>query len=291
MDVGKIKKNNIFVSTTFIKNGNKISKAINLLRKNKILNIELGSNHLYEKNYDYIKKKNDLNSLIHNYFPIPKKSFVINIASLDPSIRKISLQHIKKSILFCKKINAKLYTFHPGFLSDPDGEGSGKDKNYDFRWKNINTGKRYKLAWKNMVSSINKIILISKKYKVKIAIETEGSFNASNHLLMQRPSEYIKFMKIFKSKDIGINLNLGHLNLASKKFKFNKFLFTKIISDYICAFECSHNHGKNDDHLPLKKNFWYWKILKDKKYIDKFKILEFRNTSIKAIKNNIRLFT
>ena len=57
MDVGKIKKNNIFVSTTFIKNGNKISKAINLLRKNKILNIELGSNHLYEKNYDYIKKK------------------------------------------------------------------------------------------------------------------------------------------------------------------------------------------------------------------------------------------
>ena len=40
----------------------------------------------------------------------------------------MSLQHIKKSILFCKKINAKLYTFHPGFLSDPDGEGSGKNK-------------------------------------------------------------------------------------------------------------------------------------------------------------------
>tara|TARA_B100000989_G_scaffold238449_1_gene185318 strand:+ start:5230 stop:6105 length:876 start_codon:yes stop_codon:yes gene_type:complete len=290
MDVEIIKKHNIFVSTTFIKNGNKISKAIDLLKKNKIFNIELGSNHLYERNYNYIKKNKKFNYLTHNYFPIPKNSFVINIASLDPSIRKMSLQHIKKSILFCKKINAKLYTFHPGFLSDPDGEGSGKNKNYDFKWKNIRTKKHYKLAWKYMVNSIKKIILISKKHKIKIAIETEGSFNASEHLLMQRPSEYLKFKKIFKKKDIGINLNLGHLNLASKKFKFDKHNFVNIVSDYIYAFECSHNSGINDDHLPLKKNFWYWKILKNKKYIDKFKILEFRNTNINEITKNIKLF-
>ena len=71
MDVEIIKKNNIFVSTTFIKNGNKISKAIDL-KKNKIFNIELGSNHLYEKNYNYIKKNKKFNFLTHNYFPIQK---------------------------------------------------------------------------------------------------------------------------------------------------------------------------------------------------------------------------
>ena len=86
MDV-EIKNNKeIYTSTTFLPNGNKISKAISQLINNKIYNIELGSNHIYEKNYNYLLNKN-CNFLIHNYFPVPKKSFVINIASLDKKIR------------------------------------------------------------------------------------------------------------------------------------------------------------------------------------------------------------
>jgi len=289
MDV-EIKNNKeIYTSTTFLPNGNKISKAISQLINNKIYNIELGSNHIYEKNYNYLLNKN-CNFLIHNYFPVPKKSFVINIASLDKKIRNKSLLQIKKSILFCKKSKAKLFTFHPGFLSDPDGEGSGLNKKYDFRWKKINTSKNYEKAWIYMIQSIKKIIKIAKKNKIRIAIETEGSFKAYNHLLMQKPSEFKKFKKIFKKKDIGINLNIGHLNLASKKFKFNKFEFVKNISEYIVAFECSHNFGRNDDHLPLKKRSWYWKILKDKKYKNCYKILEFRNTKVNNIIKSAKLF-
>lgn len=286
----KITKKNIFVSTTFISNGNKISKPINLLKKNKILNIELGSNHIYEKKLNYILKHKKLNYIVHNYFPVPKNSFVVNIASLDKKIRNMSLKHIKKSIKFCKKINAKLYTFHPGFLSDPNGVNLIQTKNYDFNWIRINTRKNYNLAWKNMVTSIKKIIKFSKKNNINIAIESEGSYYASDHLLMQKPIEYKKFMKIFKSKDIGINLNIGHLNLASKKFNFDKIKFINEISSFIVAFECSHNFGKNDDHLPLRKNSWYWKILNNKQYDNCYKVLEFRNTKLKEILTNINYF-
>ena len=35
----------------------------------------------------------------------------------------------------------------------------------------------------------------------------------------------------------------------------------------------SHNFRKKDDHLPLKKNAWYWKILNDNYFKNVFKIL------------------
>ena len=283
---------NIYISTTFLPDQEKLKRAINLLNRNKLFNIEIGSNHQYEENYNYVLKKK-CNFLVHNYFPVPKKSFVINIASLDKKLRIKSINQIKKSILFCKKSKAKLFTFHPGFLSDPDGEGSGsrKSRNYDFKWKSKLLKKNYSISWANMIKSIKEIVKFAKINNINIAIETEGSVNASEHLLMQKPIEYKRFMKIFDSKEIGINLNIGHLNLASRKFKFDKFKFIKLISNYIVAFECSHNYGRDDNHLPLKKHAWYWKVLKDSKYEGLPKILEFRYVGIKKIINSLKLFS
>ena len=283
--------NNIYISTTFLPDQEKLKSAIDILNKNDLYNIEIGSNHQYEENYNYVLKKK-CNYLIHNYFPVPKKSFVINIATLYYKIRSRSINQIKKSILFCKKSKAKLYTFHPGFLSDPEGEGNGnkKSRNYDFKWKAKLLKKNYLVSWSYMIKSIKEVIEFAKKKNINIAIETEGSVNASDHLLMQKPIEYKKFMKIFSNKEIGINLNIGHLNLASKKFKFDKFKFIKLISNYIVAFECSHNYGRDDNHLPLKKYAWYWRVLKDKKYENLPKILEFRYVSVQKILNSVKLF-
>jgi sugar phosphate isomerase/epimerase len=277
-----------FVSTTFIKDNLPIKNAINKLYKNSIFNIELGSNHSYEKNYSYLKKYK-INYCVHNYFPIPKKNIVINIASQNKILREKSLKHIKKAIKFSKKIKAQLYTFHPGFLTDPSGSNIS-NKNYDFLWnKKKLLSSNYNKSWRLMISSIKHIIKYAKKENIKIAIETEGSINSKNHLLMQKPSEYKKFFKIFNKNDIGVNLNIGHLNLASIAFNFDRMKFIKDISDKIVAMELSHNYGKNDDHLPIKKSSWYWKIINDQKFKNIPKVLEFRNTSIKKVKSTYNL--
>ena len=44
----------------------------------------------------YLKKKNDINFSLHNYFPVPKKKFVINLASVDKDIFNKTFSHIKK---------------------------------------------------------------------------------------------------------------------------------------------------------------------------------------------------
>ena len=280
--------NNLYVSTTFIKDGKKIKMALDILKSAGVENVEIGSNHAYESNYNYIKNYK-FNFLIHNYFPVPKKDFVINIASLSKKIRERSINQIKRSIEFYKKINAKIYTFHPGFIGDPLRANRNK-KNYDFIWKKKNIKDQYLLVYNQMILSLKKIVNFAKKKDVKIAIETEGSFKKRNFLLLQRPEEYKNLFKFFSPKDIGINLNIGHLNLSSNAFSFSKSKFVDLLKPYIVAIELSHNNGIEDQHLPLKKNQWYWKIINDPDFSEMYKILEFRNTSIEKIKQVIKSF-
>ena len=280
---------NIFVSTTFAKDNSKISDVLSTCKKENIINIELGSNHIYEKDLKKIIQKYNFRYLVHNYFPIPKKDFVVNIASFNKKNRIKSIQHAKKAINFCRAINSKLYTIHPGFLVDPIKANKTK-KNYDFIWQDHNNlNENYNLAFKNMLSSLKEIVLFAKNKKVKVAIETEGSFNKKNLLLMQKPGEYKELFKYFNPNELGINLNIGHLNLASKAFKFSKFKFIKKLKKYILAIELSHNNGIEDQHLPLRKSEWYWEIINDSDFSEVYKILEFRNTSIKNIKKVFEL--
>ena len=39
-----------------------------------------------------------------------------------------------------------------------------------------------------------------------------------------------------------------------------------MISDYVFAMELSHNNGIEDEHLPLRKNGWYWSIILNEKF-------------------------
>ena len=115
-----------------------------------------------------------------------------------------------------------------------------------------------------MYNSLKKIVNFAKKKDVKIAIETQGSSKKNNFLLMQRPEEYQKLFQFFTPSELGVSLNIGHLNLASKAFNFSKLKFIEKLKPYIVAFELSHNNGKEDQHLPLKKMIrvtTYWRFL------------------------------
>lgn len=281
---------NPYISSTFVKDNTPFKDVLSLLNRHKIYSVEIGSNHLYEENYDYIKQYKEFDFLIHNYFPIPRENLVINIASQNKNLRDKSVDHIFKSIDFCHEIDSRLYTFHPGFLTDPGGSNLFRS-NYDFQWdKQLLKSTNYKKSFDNMLFSLEKIIKYSKERKVVISIETEGSFTKKDHLLMQKPEEYIGLFHRFNPEDLGVNLNIGHLFLASKAFKFSIEDFIDLTANYIVAFELSHNDGLEDQHLPLQDNGWYWSYILDRRFENAYKILEFRNQSIETIENSITLF-
>jgi len=277
---------NLTISTTFTPDGHPLIEALKLCKEAEIQSVEIGSNHCHEENYNYLSDF-PFQYLVHNYFPIPKESFVLNIASFDENIRKRSIRHIKTAIDFCRDIDGKLYTFHSGFLTDPKGANLSNN-NYDFQWDNNQLSKiNRQKANDLMYSALDKIINYSRSKKIKIAIETEGSLNKKDHLLMQQPKEYKEFMLKYSNSDIGINLNIGHLNLAANAFDFNRSDFVDLIQNYIVAMELSHNDGMEDQHLPLQQDGWYWDLINDPRFKGAYKILEFRNTTIIEIVKNI----
>jgi hypothetical protein len=106
---------------------------------------------------------------------------------------------------------------------------------------------------------------------------------------MQRPEEYDEFMIKYSSSDIGINLNIGHLNLAANVFQYKRGDFVDLIQDFIVAMELSHNNGVEDQHLPLQPDGWYWDLIHDTRFKGAYKILEFRNTPISEIVENTHM--
>ncbi len=280
----------LYVSTTFLNDNISLKESLSLLEKIGISAVEIGSNHCYESNYSYVKDYS-FEYLVHNYFPVPKESFVVNIASLDENIYQRSIKHIKDSIDFCSKINARLYTFHPGFLTDPKGSNLS-NQNYDFQWESVRLKTTsYEAAWERMTDAISEIAPHACNRKVPIAFETEGSFHKKDHLMMQQPKEYERFLNFFPLDAIGINLNIGHLILAANAFEFSYKTFVDIVADYVVAMELSHNNGVEDQHLPLQSDGWYWPLILDKRFENTYKILEFRNTSILTIKETLLLFS
>jgi sugar phosphate isomerase/epimerase len=279
---------NLYVSTTFFQDGTDLGEALEICKNNAITAVELGSNHSFDQHPLKTVQNYSFSYLVHNYFPIPADPFVLNIASLDESIREKSVRHIYKAIDFCVDAGAHLYTFHPGFMTDPKGSNQTQ-QNYDFQWDD-KAKKEYPLAFDHMLRNIEKCVEYSRKKGIKIAIETEGSFHKKDHLLMQRPDEYEKIFKHYGLTDIGVNLNIGHLRLAMEAFKFSWQDFIEVTGDRLVAMELSHNNGIHDQHLPLQSDGWYWDILVDKRFASAYKILEFRNATISEVKQNIELF-
>jgi len=225
-----------YISTTFIPDGKPVLSALNLLIRNKINAVEIGSNHCYEESIEYVNDLN-LDFLVHNYFPVPKNSFVINIASHDEAIRLRSIIHIKDAIDFCYRIGAKLYTFHPGFLVDPSSSNILSD-NYDFLWdKKSLKNSDFNSAKYRMFTALDEIIKYAFTKSVRLAVETEGSLSKKDYLLMQYPREFQEFADKYSPNDIGINLNIGHLNLAANAFGFIREDLVDLIQDYIVALE------------------------------------------------------
>lgn len=280
---------NLYVSTTFFPDNSLVGDVLEVCVREGIRNVEIGSNHAYECDPGSVIRQYECQYLVHNYFPVPEEPFVVNIASVDEVMHQRSVDHLLKAIDFCREIGASLYTFHPGFLTDP--KGPNKDaSNYDFQFREARLKQiDYEQAFGKMLEAASQAVSYAEKRLIRVAIETQGSISKAGHLLMQRPEEYQKLFEYFSPHELGVNLNIGHLRLSANAFRFETEEFVDLISDYVVAMELSHNEGALDEHRPLVEGEWYWGIITDPRLVKAYKILEVRDTSIGAIVRNLAL--
>ena len=288
------KKKNIkkvYISTGGIKNI-KIIDLIKLFIRNKIYDLELSGGEKISRN-DYKKlitlsKTDGINLRPHNYFPPPKKKFVINLASKDKKIVSMSLKQIKKSILLTKQMKGKYFSFHAGFRIDPDAKSLGRKFKF---YKLLERSAALRIFKKNLLK-VNKY---AKKKKLKILVENNVITKKNlylfkdNPLLLTNPKEITNFFKQLP-QDIGLLLDVGHLKVSSKSENFDLKDAIMKLNKLTKGYHLSENNSFADQNKPFVKKVWFYKYLK--KNLDYYTIEAYTKNinQLRKIKSNLEKY-
>ena len=251
----------IYISSSCVK-AEKIATSVEVLAKEGFLNIELsgGTQHYegFEDDLLELKDKYKLNYLLHNYFPAPKKHFVLNLASPNSAIVEASTLHIKRALSLATKLDSKKYGIHAGFNIDIDVSEIGKlIKNK----KIANTEE----GIERFVKNFDKIQDFSQKTKLYIE---NNVISHSNYEEYQQKNPFLLvsslgYEQLKKQLDFNLLLDIAHLQVSSKTLNldYEKEL-TKLIpkSDYI---HISDNDGFHDTNQPIKKDSLMYQLLQN----------------------------
>ena len=263
----------IYISSSGIKK-KKISEIIYFLVRKGFKNIELSGGSKYYNNIEedliLLKKKYNLNLQLHNYFPPPKKNFVINLSSNDDKIFLNSIDHYKKSINLSKKLGSNKFALHAGYLIDPDVSELGKKlKKRIFIKKNVGI-KRFKegfeilkdFAGKDFEIYVENNVISKKNYK---------NFSLKNPLLF---TDFKSYLELRKKLNFKILLDVAHLKVSCNSLglnfeeEFNKFI------KHTNYLHISGNDGSSDNNKSICSDKILKKILKKKNFKNKTLTLE-----------------
>lgn len=216
-------------------------------------NIELtGGTRYYEKiENDLISLKQEYGThyLIHNYFPPPKEDFVLNLASAATNIRDKTVKLIINATELSEKLESNLYTMHPGFTRDlvPEMDGMFFKASDSRNRNNKNTKEDF---YRTMDFLLSKVV----RKDFRIGIENLFPINTiERYSFIVSPDEIFEFLSHYKDRpNVGLLLDLGHLNLASKTLGFDKLsALDEILRNHtnkIFGIHVSENNGATDSH-------------------------------------------
>ena len=247
----------IYISTGGIKNKTAAKFSEELVSYG-INDIEL-SGGMYSESLldDLLTLSPKVNFQIHNYFPPPKKPFVLNLGSLDAEVGMKSYNHVVKALEWCSIIGSDHYSFHAGFLLDPGVNELGK-KISDRALYDRDKSKEL------FVSRVKKLYEIAKNLDITLMIENNVlsknnslEFN-SNPLLMCAPEECNEVLNNLP-EDIKLLIDVAHLKVSANSLSYDPKKMFQMCKNRIGGYHLSDNNGLSDTNNPFNSEAWFWK--------------------------------
>ena len=238
---------NIFISSGGFRNKS-ISQVADYCRVIGCKNIEYSAGPYQQKIIDQllILERENFGIQIHNYFPVPRKPFVLNLASVNEEIWQHSFQHCINAINLASLLKTKRYSVHCGFCYDPKTSELGRA----FKQESLFVREDY---INKFISTVNNLNKFARKKGVDFYIEnnvviSENIKNGKNLLLGTTVEEILEFKKETSAK---ILIDTGHLIVSAKTLNLEENKQLELAQNYTDAYHLSSNNRLRDQNKPF----------------------------------------
>ncbi len=262
--------------------GLSMNEVVGIASRNDLY-IEFSSSFNYEENLIEDYKNAQIRRIPHNYFPIPKDPFVINLASTNESIRARSIEHCKLGLDLAKQSNAPFFSAHSGFCLDPDPDELGKKisvRNYN-KTENIECFHQSLAIILDYCDKINMDFLVENN-----VIATMNLIRGENPLLCCSDKEILQLFDRMSHPRMGLLFDTAHWKVSCNTLDLPVERF-KNLSRLIKCVHHSDNDGYLDSNSQLKSDYWFGRYIPKLK--DTLHVVEVKNLSLQQIKDQIKL--
>ena len=263
----------IYVSSSCLKN-NTIKQSVQELANEGYQNIELsGGTNLYEGYVDdllELKEKYDLRYLLHNYFPPPKKPFMLNIASLNNELFEKSIEHCLNAINLCKILGSKKYGVHAGFLIDFTPDEAGKKillRKVNDRAVAID---RLGQAWEKITKEAGNEVDLYIENNVYSKTNND-TYKGNNPFLL---TDYNSYLELLEKVNFKVLLDLAHLKVSCHTLDLDFFVQSNQLIQNTDYLHISGNDGLSDQNYGIKDDVNIIKFFSNKNLFNKTLTLE-----------------
>lgn len=193
-----------------------------------VIEVRLDKIELLSTLYSPSSRKDRIKKLLDCYdfkYFVHAPCIGVNLASLNPSLRRASEKTVVKAVKFAYEIDAELLVTHVGRLS--------RDYPPEFIEKSMD----------NAIGSLKRINTLSENFRVTFTIENDHK--AKDHVLA---GDIWQITHLIEKVGCKLTFDVGHANTFGKPEEFACSLKNHIVNIHL-----HDNNGQEDSHLPLGK--------------------------------------
>lgn len=248
----------IAVSSACLPGSQPLADRVAVLKGEGLSAIELGAGVSVGDDLETVISDREVRFFVHNYFPPPAKSFVLNLASADAGIRAASVNLAVSALELTARLGTPFYSVHGGFITDPVGfDGVG------FIFPRPDSPDAESRAMARFTTTLRGLISRARDLGVRILVENNVCAKGSEEkLLLQSAEGFAELFAEVTDPALGVLLDTGHLNVSAATLGFDRGGFVEAVEPYVAAFHVHDNDGGADSHQPVGKGSWVLDVLR-----------------------------
>jgi sugar phosphate isomerase/epimerase len=247
----------IYASTACLRRTEPLSARLAHYIEAGIRSIELGHGVTLTEPFPWTDwRAGDVRFLIHNYFPPPGSSFVLNLASADGDVRQRSIDLALHALDLSSRLGAPFYSVHAGFVTDPDGfDGSS------YTFPDPPPGQRQR-AEGRFLESLGVLLDGAASHDIDLLVENNVCPpHLSGKLLAVSGTDCAAICEAVADVRLGILLDTGHLRVSAVTLGTDPAEEFAAVRRFVRAFHVHDNDGTRDRHQPVAADSWVLEVL------------------------------